>query len=104
MDHGQIMGNEYHGQAQVAGQGNKKVQNLGLDGNVQRGNGFIRDNQPGFRRQCARNGDALALASGKFMGILAHQGGAQPYLFHQFRHIIPRLGKSSFTAALQRLL
>lgn len=47
MNHGQIMGNEDHGQVQVAGQSDEKVQNLGLDGDVQRRNGFIRNEQPG---------------------------------------------------------
>ena len=91
MNHGQIMGNEDHGQVQVAGQSDEKVQNLGLDGDVQRRNGFIRNDQPGFRSQGTRDGYALALASGKFMGILAHQGGIQAHPFHQFRHLVPHL-------------
>ena len=64
MNHGQIMGNEDHGQVQVAGQSDEKVQNLGLDGDVQRRNGFIRNDQPGFRSQGTRDGYALARAAG----------------------------------------
>src|SRR5437588_3015883 len=51
----------------------KKQKHLRADGNVERGNGFVGHNEPGLKNQGAGDADALALASGKFVGIAAER-------------------------------
>lgn len=59
------------GQAEVALKFFEQVDYLRANADVERGNGFVTDNKLGAQDQGAGNADALALASGKFMGIAA---------------------------------
>src|SRR5262249_58774202 len=43
-------------------------EDLRLDGDVERGNGFVGDNQLRLEHQGARDGNALALTAGEFVG------------------------------------
>jgi hypothetical protein len=42
---------------------------LGLNRDIQRGNGFVTDNDLGIEDQGTGDSDALALAAAEFMGI-----------------------------------
>ena len=63
------MGNEQISDPQLFLQILKSVDDLCLDGNIQRGNRLIADDKPGADRQRAGNTDALPLSAGKLMGI-----------------------------------
>lgn len=59
--HRQIMADEQIGEPQPVAQIGQKVQHLSTDGNIERGNRFIGDDQFWFGDQRPGNGDALAL-------------------------------------------
>ena len=47
----------------------QKVHDLGLDRHIERTGRFVEDDQPGFEHKGAGDGDALALAARKLMGV-----------------------------------
>ena len=63
MHHTQIMRNKYHRDAHILHQISKQVKNLALDGDIQRRNRFICQQQGRTRRNSTGNGNALALAA-----------------------------------------
>ena len=72
------------GKAEVALEFFEQVHDLRADADVERGDRLVTDNEFGPQDQGAGNADALALASGKFMGIAAEGGfveadGAQDF-------------------------
>lgn len=66
------MRDEDHGEIELVSQFEKKVQDLGLDGDVESRDGFIGDDEFGFGGEGAGDGNALALATGEFVGIFPH--------------------------------
>ena len=62
-DHVQVMGNEQIGQSHPLAQINEQVQDLSLDGFVQRGDRLIHDEQAWIEAQGACNVDPLPLAA-----------------------------------------
>ena len=63
------MGNEDIGQAQILLQLFEQVQNLRLNGNVQRGNRLVANDDFGVHRQSAGNADTLTAAAVQLMRI-----------------------------------
>ena len=57
------------GQLQVPLQIVEQVDDLGLNGYVQGGNGLVADDDPGIQDQGPGNADSLPLAAGEGMGI-----------------------------------
>ena len=47
----------------------KHIDDLGLDGDVQRGDGLVADDEVRVDRQGPGDADALALAAGKLVGV-----------------------------------
>ena len=78
LHHRQVMGDEEIGEAEFLPQRLEQVDDLGLDGDVQGGNRFVRQDEPGLQGQGPGNDDALALAPGKFMGIPPGLAAAPP--------------------------
>ncbi len=60
-DHGELMGDEQRGQSELVGEFAQQSQDLGLDRDVQRGDGLVRDQHVGFERERPRDHGALAL-------------------------------------------
>ena len=58
----------------------KEIQTLCLNGNIQRGDGLIQDQEPGAEGQGTCNADALPLAAGKFMRIAVTDIGTKTYI------------------------
>ena len=54
----------------------EQIDDLRLNGNVERRDRFVRDDQFRLDREGAGNGDALALAAGKFVRIFFHRRAA----------------------------
>src|SRR3546814_7512547 len=59
------------GEVEVLAQVHEKVDDLGLDRDVQRSDGLVADQEARLHRQCAGNTDALALAARELMRVAA---------------------------------
>ncbi|MFJ8113804.1 hypothetical protein [Streptomyces sp. NPDC096132] len=57
--HAQVVGDEDDGHAEPVAQGPQQVEDLGLDGDVERGGRFVGDQQIGFAREGQRDAHAL---------------------------------------------
>src|SRR5690606_38941853 len=66
-DHTQIVADEQIGKAVLLAQVHEQVDDLRLDGYVQRGHGLVAHQELGFDHQRAGNADALALAAGNLV-------------------------------------
>ena len=64
----------------------QKVDDLCLDGNVERRNRFVADDKVWFKCQRSRNSDSLSLAAGKFMRISPDVVRFQSNRFQQLLH------------------
>ena len=65
----QVVGDEDHGQVSFLHQFGKKVENLGLDGYVKRGDRLVGDDQVRLGCQGSGDADSLPLAAGELMRI-----------------------------------
>src|SRR5438552_11236684 len=72
LHHRQVVGDEQVGQPELLLQLFQQVEHLRLDGHVQRGDGFIANDQLGVDCQCPGDADALPLPSGKLVRIAIH--------------------------------
>ena len=61
--HGEVVGDENHGEIELMTQLKQEVENLGLDGNVKRTDGLVCDDELGLWGQGSCDGNALALAT-----------------------------------------
>src|SRR5262249_26825157 len=92
LDHGKVMGNENVSQTEFLLQVLQEIDDLCLNGYVERGYRFVTDNQFGRNRQGASNSDALALAAGELMWVPPHMIGVEPHGFEQLDdsvHVLP---------------
>ena len=69
-DDAEIVRDEDNGHAEFALHFADELENLGLDGDVERGGRFVGDEQLGFGDEGHRDHDALAHAAGKFVRII----------------------------------
>ena len=67
--HGQIVSDEKVGQPQGRLELLQQVDDLGLDRDVQRADRLVADDEIGLAGQRPGNGNTLALAAGKLMGV-----------------------------------
>ena len=74
----------------------EKIDDLRLDGNIERRDGLVRDNQFRFDRQRARYRDALALPAGKFVRIFFHRARQQTNFGHERRDARTHFGARDF--------
>ncbi len=86
VNHAQIMRDENHSDTHFLYQIGKQVENLALDGDIERGDRFICQQQGRLRRYGTGNGNALALAAGKLMRILVHVLRTEPHALHERCH------------------
>ena len=71
LDHGDVVGDEEQGQAELALELLQHVQHLGLDRDVERADRLVADDQLRLKDQRAGDPDALALATGELVRIAA---------------------------------
>ena len=62
----------------------EEVEDLGLDGDVEGGDGFVGDDEFRLWGEGAGDGDALALAAGELVGVLAHEAAVEADALHEF--------------------
>ena len=67
LDYAEIVADKQTGESQIGAQLHEEIEDLRLDGNIERGHRFIADKE--FRIHCERtsDSDALALAAGELM-------------------------------------
>ena len=80
LHNGQIVGNKQVGELSGLSQVKQEVEYLGLDGDIQCGDGFIGDNKPWFNDKRAGDTNPLSLSAGElvgisFKGVFTHSGG-----------------------------
>src|SRR5512138_1399456 len=86
--HRKVVSNEQISQTKFSLQVLQDVQDLRLDGDIQRRDRLITDNKTRTESQSTRNADALALPSGKFMWIAAGMITFEPDLAESLEHDI----------------
>ena len=86
----QIVRNQQHCHLELLLKALDKFQNLCLDGDIERGCGFIGDEQTRLTRECHRNHDALFHAAGHLMRILivTRRGFRNPHLFQHLNRCV----------------
>ena len=70
VDHAQIVGDEDVGQIQLLLEVLQEVEDLGLDGHIQRGDGLVRHQEGRLHGQRPGDGHPLPLPAGELRGIL----------------------------------
>ena len=61
----------------------EQIQDLGLDGDVEGGDGLISDDNPGLQGEGAGHGNALALAPGELMRVFLHEARSEADDLHE---------------------
>ena len=73
-DDGEVVGDEEVAEAEAVLQVKQEVDDLGLHGDVEGGDGFVGDDEIGAECEGAGDADALALAAGEFVGVAVGGG------------------------------
>src|SRR5690606_9840801 len=88
----QVVADEHVSEVEVATQVHEKVENLGLDGDIQRGDGLVANEHGGLERQRARHPDSLTLPTRELMWVALAIARIQPHLFQQPAHVLVSFG------------
>src|SRR5262249_23799310 len=83
LHYGKVVGNENVSQTEFLLQVLQEIDDLCLNGYVERGYRLVTDNQLGRNRQGASNSDALALSARELMWISPHMIRVEPHGFEQ---------------------
>ena len=100
LDHREVVRDENIGKPQPLLQVAQQIEDLRANGNVERGDRLVADDQFRFDRERARDRDALALAAGKFVGVAAHETRLEPDQPQQF--LDPRAAFVRWHEVMQR--
>ncbi len=76
-DHRQIVGDQHEGELALAAQAHQEVQDLGLDGYVERRCRLVEQQNARLEHQRAGDRDPLALAAGELVGIAEAEAGPE---------------------------
>ena len=93
-NHAKVVADEDGGQAQVAPQVHKQVQNLCLDRDIQRGHRLVQHQQVGLHGQGTGDGHTLPLAARELVREAPAQVRVQPHTLQHAGHVgvgLPRL-------------
>ena len=94
-DHRQVVGDEEVGNAHLVLQVPHQVDHLRLNGDVQRADAFIGDDQLGPEHQRPGNADALALAARELAGVAGSHLGGDAHLLQDLVDLFFPLGLGS---------
>jgi len=91
--HAEVMGDQQDGHSRIFLQLLQQLQDLGLDGDIQGGSGFIGDEQLRLARQGNGDHHPLLHAAGKLMGIfiVTARPIRDPHRIQQFQHPLAHL-------------
>ncbi|MDT4850998.1 hypothetical protein FQZ97_851660 [compost metagenome] len=96
VDHREVVADEQVADAELLLQVLHEVEHLGLHRDVERAHGLVGHDELGARDECARDGDALALAAGELVRVLVEVGGAQAHGGERFGGALALLGAARF--------
>ncbi len=99
----EVVGDKEVGQSEIALEVLHKIDNLGLDRDVESGHRFIAYEKAGIERQCARNADALPLTAGEFVRIALGVLPREPHPFKKLERAARALGASADAVDVERL-
>ena len=102
--HGHVMGNEHICEVPFFLQILQQIQNLGLDGNIQRRHRLITDNKSGIHCQGARNTHTLAAAAVQFVRIGPAHTAVNANQFHKFGSLSGNFILTVLSTAADRLV
>ncbi len=88
LHHAEVVGHEEVGQREPLPKIGQQIDDLRLNGDVQRRDGFVGHDQGRVEDERPRNADALAAAAVQLMGVAVNQPFCQAYGFHQFQHAV----------------
>lgn len=71
-DDGEVVRDEDHSEIELVAEVEEEVEDLGLNGDVERGDRFVCDDELWLRGEGSGDGDALTLSAGEFVWVLAH--------------------------------
>ena len=91
-DHGQVMGDKKIGQIKFFLKVFQKVDDLGLDGDIQGRDRLVADDKTRLDRQGPGHPDPLPLPAAEFMGIAIPHGRIQTHHLEQIRGLVPIFG------------
>src|SRR5690242_16325197 len=97
------MRDEKISQVLLVSQSFEQIKNLCLDGNIERRDWLVGNNEIRINRQRTRDPNALALPAGEFMWIALDEAPAQADRFHQVLHAALPLPAPSETESFDRL-
>src|SRR5690606_5088524 len=83
--------------------GQQQVQRLRLNGDVERADRLVADDQLRLQRQRARDADALSLAARELVRITTHEVRIHADLLEQGLHLATQRGAARATEDLERL-
>src|SRR5215208_968264 len=83
LNHGKVVSNKEIGQVKLVLQFLEKVNDLGLDGNIQGRDGLITNNKGRLQCQSTCYPNALALSAGEFMWITTRKRWVEVHYFKQ---------------------
>lgn len=84
INHREVMAHEHVSEAEFILQVFKEVQDLRLNGHVERGGWFITDQELRVQGQCSGDANALSLTTGEGMRVAAQVSGRQADQIYQF--------------------
>ena len=90
--HLQIVANEQIPQVVQALQVAQEVHDLRLHGHVEGGRGFVQHHEARFQHHGPRDGNALPLAAGEFVGVAIHVRRVQAHFRQCASHLLAALG------------
>jgi len=80
----EVVGDEEIGETQLISQVHQKVKNLGLDGYIQSGDGFIRNDQFRIEGDGPGNSNPLALSTAELVGVTKGILWMEAHFFEKF--------------------
>ena len=88
LNNGQVVRNEQVTQISLFLQFLEQVDDLRLNGNIQRGYRLVADDKFRIQSECTRDADSLSLATGELVGIAGLVEGLQAAVIHNFVHVV----------------
>ena len=103
LDDAHVVGDEHVGQPELALELLQQVQDLGLDRDVERGDGLVADDEVGLEDERPGDADALALAARELVRVAACVVRLEADQVHHLGDLRPPLGVAAETVDAQPL-
>lgn len=99
----EVVGDEDVREPELVLEVGEEVEHLGLDGDVEGGDGFVGDDQSGAGREGSGDADALALPAGELVGVAVEVGGGQAHDLEELGDAVAYRACAALPVDLERL-